>query len=80
MANSVPHYALCKNAKEILSFYCKREEKPPPTYEHRKANGSHIARVYVAKTFGWICSDSKLTKAEAEEDAAAKLIKKLHLH
>lgn len=76
MANSASHSSL---SREKLAVYCKRERKPPPTYEHKKEDASHTVRVYVAKTCGWVCSDLKPTKAEAEESAAAKLVEKLHL-
>lgn len=64
-----------------LHHYCIENAKPEPYYQqHQAPDGRYIITVYVAKTCGRIEGDAKPTACEAKENAAEKLIRKLHIY
>lgn len=68
--------------KERLEKFCEKSGKARPVFKSEKVSaGSRkfIGKVYIQQTCGWTSGEPKNTKAEAEEDAAAKLVSKLGL-
>lgn len=67
--------------RDKLKYYCKATGKGNPTFNSERMKGSRKfeGKAYIPKTCGWISGDPKITKAEAEIDAAAKLVAKLNI-
>ena len=65
-----------------LYHYCMENGKPEPTYykPSETSDGLYIVTVYVAKTCGRTKGNAKPTVSEAKENAAAKLLLKLHIY
>lgn len=77
---SAEHSGMGGNARQRLESYCVQESKPRPHFGvERLTNGRFKATVYVAKAFGRITGDEKMSKGDAEVDAAAKYLEKLKL-
>ena len=56
------------------------EQKPKPQFQvEQLANGKFKATVYVAKAFGRLTGDERLSKVDAELNAATKYFQKLTL-
>ena len=81
-ASLPPKQILYVTAKQKLEAFCREKGKPPPKYKYIKQEQArrYEASVYVAQTCGWTNGGVKSTKAEAEEDAAANLLQKLHIY
>lgn len=80
MARDVSKYLMCGSAKEKVALYCKENDKPEPKYDHWMDGKKYKAKVYVAKTHGWVTGcEAMSTVSEAEECVAEMLVQKLQL-
>ena len=80
LARDVSKYLLCGSAKEKVALYCKENGKPEPQYRHWMNGKMYKAKVYVARTYGWVTGEkAKSTVSEAEECVAEMLVQKLQL-
>ncbi len=76
-AKFLPHLS-GDTPKEKLESYCDQVGKPSPKYSYSRMSArSFEGTAYVAQTCGWVAGEKRSTKAEAEEEAAAKLLEKL---
>ena len=71
---------MCTTSKEKVALYCKKNGKPEPKYHHWLEGNQYKAKLYVAKTCGWVTGEMKPTVLEAEESVADQLVQKLHLY
>ena len=77
-----PKLAMYTNPVEKLYHYCIEKRKPEPKYyePQETLDGQFVIIVYVAQTCGRTKGDARSTVQEAKEDAAEKLLRKLHIY
>lgn len=74
------NYSMCKTAKQKVALYCQLNGKPEPKYQHCLEGKQYKAKVYVAKTCGWMIGEMKSSVPDAEESVADLLTRKLKLY
>ncbi len=78
---SIAVTASSRKSRDKLEWYSNVMGKKKPTITSEKAvpTRKYVGKAYIPQTCGWIIGDIKNTKAEAEDDAAAKLVAKLNI-
>ena len=74
------YYSMCKTAKQKVALYCQLNGKPEPKYQHCLEGKQYKAKVYLAKTCGWMTGEMKSSVPDAEESVADLLTHKLKLY